>query len=488
MDNSSRKKLLTAITVLGALTLLIPFLPANIAPLGLGAFLGRLHPLVVHFPIVLVLLPLVLEVVLVLGYEQYKPLRIWLLAAGAGGALVAVWAGYFLYASGGYEGDLVNTHLWGGVGVAILISGLTAMVVWSGENLGGIQQKGYLGGLILVNLILVYTGHMGGSLTHGENFLTEAWPESMPTANVAQKPRGELFVYEDILHPVFEIKCISCHNQNKKKGGLVMASLADILQGGKSEKTLLVAKNSEQSELFHRVVLPVAEDDHMPPEGKPQMTEDEIAVLQWWIDQGAASEITLDSLQPGPEINAAIDQILPGIGAFQSRRLKSIAERNEMMKELQPVTKKLGLVTEIDPDDTLHLAVSMQIPPEKVTDDAIVKLLPYAGAITRLSLVSAEITDEGLYYLGKMSDLKRLTLAGTCIKGEGLNQLAQIPGLEVLNLSHTDVDDQSALVLMEYPALKAAYLFDTKVGENLILALDNYLEDAKIRGEEGPLY
>ena len=38
------------------------------------------------------------------------------------------------------------------------------------------------------------------------------------------------------------------------------------------------------------------DEDHMPPEGKPQPTADDIALLQWWIDSGAQADKTLAEL------------------------------------------------------------------------------------------------------------------------------------------------------------------------------------------------
>ena len=40
----------------------------------------------------------------------------------------------------------------------------------------------------------------------------------------------------------------------------------------------------------------------MPPEGKPQPTAAEIAVLQWWIDNGAPPDKTVGDLKPGVEV------------------------------------------------------------------------------------------------------------------------------------------------------------------------------------------
>ncbi len=39
--------------------------------------------------------------------------------------------------------------------------------------------------------------------------------------------------------------------------------------------------------MIKRLLLPVDNEDHMPPKEKPQPSENQIALLQWWISQGA---------------------------------------------------------------------------------------------------------------------------------------------------------------------------------------------------------
>jgi len=72
-----------------------------------------------------------------------------------------------------------------------------------------------------------------------------------------------------------------------------------------------VAGKSAESELMRRARLPLEDDDHMPPEGKPQPTSDELAVLAWWIDAGAAPDKSLAELNP-PEDIARLVQALAG--------------------------------------------------------------------------------------------------------------------------------------------------------------------------------
>jgi len=77
--------------------------------------------------------------------------------------------------------------------------------------------------------------------------------------------------------------CFGCHNEEKKKGGLLLTSRKDLLRGGENGP-VVVAGKGEQSKLIQ--VLAAESDPHMPP--KKQLTEKQISALRRWIDEGAA--------------------------------------------------------------------------------------------------------------------------------------------------------------------------------------------------------
>ncbi len=96
-------------------------------------------------------------------------------------------------------------------------------------------------------------------------------------------PIEKMRVYEDTLRPTLDARCFSCHNENKTKGDYLMTNFEQMLAGGKSGRTAVEAGQPDNSELIHRVSLPEEHNDHMPPEGKTPLQEDEIQMLKWWI-------------------------------------------------------------------------------------------------------------------------------------------------------------------------------------------------------------
>lgn len=96
-------------------------------------------------------------------------------------------------------------------------------------------------------------------------------------AQDAEKP-----TYDDHVRPVLENKCFSCHNPDKKKGGLDLTSYASLLAGG-GGGAVVDAGNPAGSRLW--TCSSKKEEPFMPPEGAPLEAKD-LALLSKWIAGG----------------------------------------------------------------------------------------------------------------------------------------------------------------------------------------------------------
>ena len=81
---------------------------------------------------------------------------------------------------------------------------------------------------------------------------------------------------------ILKANCFGCHNEEKKKGGLVLTARKGLLKGSENGP-VLDSKKTEQSKILQ--VLSADADPHMPP--KKQLTDKQIATLRTWIEQGA---------------------------------------------------------------------------------------------------------------------------------------------------------------------------------------------------------
>ena len=224
-------------------------------------------------------------------------------------AVVTAVCGWLLSLAGGYDESLLAWHKWLGTGTA------AAAVVTGGFFIRG-KIPAYRASLFITVGLLMAAGHLGGSLTHGSDYLTQYAPApikkllGISTAKKMVAPISsggwqQLPVFAGVVAPIFENKCVSCHGAEKSKGGLRLDSLAAVLRGGKDDAAIKPGQ-SAQSPIVQRALLPASDDDHMPPDGKPQLSAAEIALLKWWIDAGAPETNSLGQLQPPAEIVAAL--------------------------------------------------------------------------------------------------------------------------------------------------------------------------------------
>lgn len=268
----------------------------------LAQFIGRFHPVLVHLPIGVFLAIASLELAALRPAWKHLATAnralLWLATvSGAGAAL----CGWLLAADGGYDPDLIDRHRWAGVAAVVGLA-----IVLGLHHLR--RPHFYRFGLLVLLPLVSATGHFGGDLTHGRGFLTRHAPEPLrrwlgetpathPTppsphpTDPLQRP-----VYESFVQPMLNSYCTSCHGSEKAKGGLRLDTLEAILRGGESGPGVIPGRSTE-SPLLARIRLPMSHDEHMPPEGKPQPTTDDLSLLAWWIDTGALPGRTAADLQ-----------------------------------------------------------------------------------------------------------------------------------------------------------------------------------------------
>ena len=267
----------------------------------LKQLLGRLHPIMVHLPIGFIIFGLLLQWYDRKRKEYTKIIPIAYFWGGITAALACI-TGYLQYISEGYAFDTVKWHLWSGIATALF-----SFLMYA--KLKGMKATDFLSKIPIVALSVVFfilisiTGHQGGSITHGEDYLVEPLPNHIKSAlgfetfeekeiMLNEETFEEALIYEDVVKPILNNNCVSCHNPKKTKGELLLHHEEGILKGGENGE-VIVAENASNSELFSRMNLPIDDDDHMPPEGKKQPSKEEVTLLGAWIDAGHPFEGTI---------------------------------------------------------------------------------------------------------------------------------------------------------------------------------------------------
>ncbi|MDQ2656345.1 MAG: chitobiase/beta-hexosaminidase C-terminal domain-containing protein [Bacteroidota bacterium] len=173
----------TKTNILLALTIFILFLllfeDGLVIPLWLQSF-GRMHAMIVHFPIVLLLMWSVLEFFRfsATGAKRkfYDGLTGYILFSAAIVSGLTVIMGLFLAQGQDFQDQALALHKWTGAGVFF-----TAALFYSCRRLSWFDQFAARAGAVVTTIILLAAGHFGGALTHGEDFvLKPVLPVSAP--------------------------------------------------------------------------------------------------------------------------------------------------------------------------------------------------------------------------------------------------------------------------------------------------------------------
>ncbi len=236
---------------------------------------GRAHIVLLHAPLGILPAIALLEFgAALLRREAPRGVVLALACFGAVAAVLAAASGLVLAGEDASPNETRDQHKVLGIVLAGLCVVLVALAMLAGRWPFRATVLAALG-------VMVPTGHLGGSMTHGQDFLFAPLREAKKTGDTATRS-----VFQRTIAPMLERNCTKCHNPDKKKGELLMTTPEGLQMGGENGP-VFVAGKPEESPMLQRCLLPVDHDDHMPPKGKPQPTAAELEALKAWIAAGA---------------------------------------------------------------------------------------------------------------------------------------------------------------------------------------------------------
>jgi uncharacterized membrane protein len=411
-------------------------------------FLGRFHPVLVHLPIgMLVLLPfLELSGTTRPGLREAAVFVLHLTLATGGITLVL---GIFLAYGSGVMGAAVTRHMWGGIALLIeLMVWFTVRPAW----ISGQLQRAYPTLLAVCLLTLTWTAHLGGSLTHGSDYLTRYMPGPLkrffPSAAAASDAAYVGSAYTRYIHPIFDAKCVACHGASKEQAGLRL-DFYDLLMKGGKDGAVIAPRNPDHSLLLQRVTLSPSDRHFMPAEGRTPLTGDEIAALRAWIIAGASPT---GSGIPGIATAADSADLL----------LQPVGDYSDLMNEIRQMQSSEGaklVAVSAKPSDGLILRTTDVA--STFNDAQLARFRRFAPFIVEAELGRTAVSDSSFDTLSKFVNLRALHLEGTAVTGRGLAKLSSLSQLTYLNLSGTKVTSDALLPLKSIPNLRHIYLFET---------------------------
>jgi len=234
-----------------------------------------------------------------------------------------------------------------------------------------------------------------------------------------------------------------------------------LIKGGKDGK-VIEPHHADDSEMIRRLLLPVDDQDHMPPKEKPQPTENQIALLHWWIGQGAGFAKRVKELGQTEKIKPillALQEVavtkkgatyIPGADVEKADE-SAIEQLRRRGVSVLPVARNSNYLMVNFVTDTL------------ITNEDLQSLLSLKKQLVWLKMGFTNVSNENMAVIGQLINLTRLNLEHTPVSDEGLKQLQAIQNLQYLNLVDTKVTTKGVLQLKGLKPLQSLFLYRTDI-------------------------
>ena len=423
---------------------------------------GRMHPLLLHFPITLLMLYIFWSLFIDkknTTKEVAANLGEWLLLLSAFSAAFTALMGLFLSKEDGYDIESLEWHKWSGITIAIITS------TWYAYR-EKIKSSRWLNtSIAIISLIvIIFTGHLGAEISHGKNFLlAPIMPEEQPPKVLLENA----IIYANMVQPILQSKCYNCHTVKKAKGKLMMETEELLLKGGKNGR-LWDSTVAGYGLLLDRIHLPVEARKHMPPQGKPQLSEQEKQIVYLWIKSGAGFSTKVMNLSATDTLRLIANTLFNTVETddydFAAADETKINKLNSNYRRVTPLAK-----------DSPALGVEF-FGATTFLPKHLKELLMVKDQIVTLSLNGMPVKDEELKIINQFSNLRKLNLSFTNISGATLKDFINLKELRQLSLSGTAIKKEDILTLSSLKKLSHIFIWNTALTDNDIAALKNSIK------------
>ena len=443
-------------------------------------FLGRFHPLLVHLPIGFLILAILIEI-----YCSLFKIRInqsiinftWFVAFFS--SVITTVLGLLVAETGHYIDENLFMHKIFGLSLTAIsfISWFLRLSIFS--NLFSSSLKTLSNTVIIV--LLTLTGHYGGNLTHGETYLVDYAPENIKQLLVKKNRDVELEIdsvkiYNDLIQPIFNQKCVSCHNKEISRGNLNMDSYGNVLKGGSSGNPINKS-DPRKSLLIKRITMPTSELKYMPPDGEP-VSFDEIKTLIWWINNLDKSNENLVSLKVEDDIKESLE-MLYSLNFREKQWFEKLLTDKLEESLVQNIDKSVFQIKFISNDKKFISVKSLK---KNISISDIEKLEKISRNITYFTAKSSNLSNESIKSISSFKNLVKLEIQDNNIDDESIKILQSLKNLEILNIHNTKITRQSIGVLKNFKNLKRAYVWGTSITKREVVEFNRKEGKLKLIG------
>ncbi|HEX7446808.1 MAG TPA: PSD1 and planctomycete cytochrome C domain-containing protein [Pirellulales bacterium] len=93
---------------------------------------------------------------------------------------------------------------------------------------------------------------------------------------------GDEPFFREQVAPIFEARCVRCHQGDEPKGGLSLATAAAMAHGGESGPVITAGKPDESLLIDY-----ISGEQPQMPKGAPPLSREQVAIVRRWIAEGA---------------------------------------------------------------------------------------------------------------------------------------------------------------------------------------------------------
>ena len=277
-------------------------------------------------------------------------------------------------------------------------------------------------------------------------------------------PVSAASAYDDVIAPIFRARCAECHGERKQKAKLALHTWEGLMKGSDAGPVIVAGKPGE-SPLIERLRLPASDEDHMPPQEKPQPAPEEIALIAQWIERGASPTATVAELQlPEPlrravmELPAkltAIEQVPGPVEPMWELDAAAVAKQREpLAAKVAELQRRFPGALSYESRTSADLHFTAAGLGRDFGDAEFSALVPLREHLVLIDLAGTGITDASADTLRGFTHLRVLRAGYTAIGDVTAKAAAVLPGLELLALPETKVTPECIAPLAKMHTLR----------------------------------
>lgn len=231
----------------------------------------------------------------------------------------------------------------------------------------------------------------------------------------------------------------------------------------------------DSSSLYKRLILPLEDEDHMPPNEKPQLSSSEIALIQYWIEDHADFTKPVSEFKNEEKIATIIRSLqeppqetwLP-VGSVSEANEKSLRRLNELGINPMPLSEG---------NNFLMISFSGR---RQITGEQLEALRGIEEQLVWLNLGHTAVTDQQMDAIARLKNLRVLYLNNTQITDAGIEKLSPLSELRWLSLVGTKASDKSIDTFIRMKNLSTLFLYQSEFSQSGIRKLVETQKELKI--------